>query len=123
MKTPSVPPRSGVTLVELLIVLVILGLVAGVVLPAWSRNHTSPAEDGELQQTVAALRRAAISSGRPQRVDLRLRPDQTVLPPGELSSDAAAYSITALPDGSVLSDSILRINRVLGTPLDTLRAP
>lgn len=110
-------------MIELLIVLVILGVVAGVVLPAWSRGHLSPTEDGELQRTVAVLRRAAITSGRPQRVDLRLRPDHTVLPPGELNGDAAAYSITALPDGSVLSDSVLRINRVLGTPLDTARAP
>ena len=76
--TPSFPPlpvRRGVTLLELLVVLVLMGIAAVVVAPALSRPVLPPASGGTdaVAELVASARRAAIRRGEPVR--LRLAPD------------------------------------------------
>lgn len=83
--------RPGVTLVELLVVLAILGLSLGVVAvaaPPLAESDTWSSRDG-----VSALRRAALASGR----------DTTAL----LSDGSAVMLVTAMRDGRVVTSNAL----------------
>ena len=93
--------RPGMTLVELLVVLVLLGLAASVVglsLERWDRTVTSD----PLAAATAELRRAAIDSARTITRTIVL--------------DSTPRLITALPDGSVLT-SLDAIDRFTGRPI------
>lgn len=114
--------RRGVTLVELLVVLVILGLSTSVVMLAWRQDVAPSAEMGELRRRIGEARRRAISSGRPQRLTFLLSRNGALTTPDQTDSDAAPYTVTALPDGGVLADYDLRFDRLLGTPLESAGA-
>ncbi|GEM_PF-3426542 len=90
--------RRGVTLVELLVVLAIMTVMAAVVgLAAPPIRHVDP----DVATTrVAAARRVALSSGQPVSITVvsRERP----------------YSVTAYPDGAVVADSALAVDRLAG---------
>jgi len=92
--------RTGMTLVELLVVLVLLGLTASVVslsLERWDR----PAPVDPFGEAIAELRRAAIDSARAlTRI---------------VVVDSAPRLVTALPDGSVLTSNE-SIDRFSGRP-------
>lgn len=96
-------PRRGVTLVELLAALAILTIVAaisGAAFHAWATPKPPPVDAA----AIAAARREALQSGRQVTVvvDDSLRP----------------RSVLALPDGSVIGDSALGVDRLAGRPRD-----
>jgi prepilin-type N-terminal cleavage/methylation domain-containing protein len=84
----------GVTMVELLVVLVLLGLMAGVVGLAWRPSPTRAAES-----PLIAARQRAIQSGIPTPVQL---------------SDT--LTVIAMPDGSVIGAGALSIDPLTGAP-------
>jgi prepilin-type N-terminal cleavage/methylation domain-containing protein len=93
--------RRGVTLVELIVVLAILSIVAGVTTLAFRRADLAPRVPVWVS-AVAAARRAAIDSDRV--VSLTIRVGDSV------------YAATALPDGSVIADAALGLDRLTGEP-------
>jgi prepilin-type N-terminal cleavage/methylation domain-containing protein len=94
--------RAGVTLVELIIVLGILGLLAGVTALALGSAHPIRAVTAT-DATIASTRRAAIDAGRPVTVAIQ--------------GDSAPRDLTAFPDGSVIADPGLHVDRVTGAPV------
>jgi prepilin-type N-terminal cleavage/methylation domain-containing protein len=86
--------NRGVTLVELLVVLAILGLMAGLVTLAWRPSPTRAADS-----PLVTGRQRAIQSGSPTRVQM---------------SDT--LSVVAMPDGSVIGVGALPIDPLTGTP-------
>lgn len=98
--------RRGVTLVELLVAIVIVGLLAGVVGLA-VRRAPQPSEAERLATDVADARRTALRDGRPATIEIRL--------------DGAPHAVTALPDGGVIADRVVRqrlgIDRLTGISL------
>lgn len=92
-------PDRGLTLVELLVVLVLIGLSASVVGLALGTS-TASTTDTSLRDQVTVARDSAIRAGRPVTVRLR----------GRDVGDA----LTALPDGRVIADSALAIDRLSG---------
>ena len=89
----------GVTLVELVVVLTILGVVAGVVGLAIRRSAPIRAADAPTA-AIAAARRVAIDSARIVTVDVG----------GDMTPNRA----TAYPNGSVVTDTALSIDRLTG---------
>ena len=90
---------KGNTLVELLVVLAILGVVAGVAGLSFRAEPTPAAIDAAGAQ-VAAARREAIRTGRPVTVIV--------------SREGHVSVATAHADGSVVADSALSIDRFTG---------
>jgi prepilin-type N-terminal cleavage/methylation domain-containing protein len=91
-------PRGGVTLVELLVVLAILGVMAGVVGLAVPPIRRAP--EGGAAARVARARQTAVASGRAVTVSV--------------SMDGRPRTATAFPDGSVVADSGLDVDRLSG---------
>lgn len=77
-------PRRGLTLIELMVTLVLIGIVLSVI-PAWA-PRTRPRDDG-WQAAVRRARHGAIASGQPVH---------------GYSDTLGLY--TALPGGSVISE-------------------
>ncbi|MBA2684458.1 MAG: prepilin-type N-terminal cleavage/methylation domain-containing protein [Gemmatimonadaceae bacterium] len=92
-------PRAGVTLLELILALAILGLMSAIVGLSAPRTLVMPAS----ARGVAAVMRwrdSAIRSGH------RVR--------GDVSTFPRLLEVTAFPDGRVLADSELRIDPLSG---------
>ena len=89
--------RSGVTLTELMVVLVLLGLMAGVVGLAWRPN---PAARSQRLDPIAAARHEAIQSGHSVRVDITI--------------DGQSVAIAALPDGRIIAPTGVRVDPLTG---------
>jgi prepilin-type N-terminal cleavage/methylation domain-containing protein len=98
--------RSGVTLLELTVTIAIIAIIAGVVGLAVARTPSAP-PDKQLAAAIRRLRTAAVRSGRPVAIDLSYR--------------AARYTVTALPDGRILADSIFGIDPFSGQVEDASR--
>lgn len=94
-------PRGGVTLLELLVTMAVLGIVAGVV-SVTLRRLDEPAPDSPASR-VARARREAVASGRPVTVTID------------------TMNATAWPDGSVVADSVLAVDRLSGRPAHASR--
>jgi prepilin-type N-terminal cleavage/methylation domain-containing protein len=103
---PADARRRGVTLVELLVAIVIVGLLAGVAGVA-VRRAPAPSETDRLLAAVAGARRAAVRDRRAATIEIRL--------------GGAPYAVTALPDGGVIADRVVReqlgIDRLTGVAL------
>jgi prepilin-type N-terminal cleavage/methylation domain-containing protein len=95
-------PRSGVTLVELVVALCVVGLVAAVVGIAIPRA-TPPIGEGAVAQAVMAARQTAITSGHATTVDVTVK--------------GTLHSVTASPDGLIVADSALGIDPLSGAPV------
>jgi prepilin-type N-terminal cleavage/methylation domain-containing protein len=91
--------RPGVTLIELIVVLAIVAIMAGVTTLAFRRADMTPTVEPWVS-AVAAARRTAVDSGR--TVSLTVRVGDKV------------YAATALPDGSVVADAALGVDRLTG---------
>jgi prepilin-type N-terminal cleavage/methylation domain-containing protein len=92
--------RTGVTLLELLVTLVILGIIAGVTVLALRRmDPPSPSDPSTI---LADSLRFALASGRSMSV--RVLTD----------SGPATGSVRA--DGSIVADSALEVERLTGAP-------
>ena len=93
--------RAGFTLVELLVVLAILGVMAGVVgLAARRLDDTDPA--AARSAAIADARRRALETRRPVTVEFR-------------DGDTVRW-MTARPDGSVRGDTALGLDPLTGRP-------
>jgi prepilin-type N-terminal cleavage/methylation domain-containing protein len=91
--------RAGVTLVELLVVLAVMGITAGVVGVALGPRARAPAQD-PVAATVARLRREALRRGARVTAQVEIR--------------GSVLGLTAMPDGSIIADSALPIDRFAG---------
>lgn len=117
----AVRSRRGVTLVELVVALTILAIASAVVLLEMRERHRTTVED-EFVVLVGEARRKAIATGRPQMLRLR----------GVLAVDSASSAeartprreveLIAFPDGSVLADSALHIERLSGLAASARRS-
>ena len=93
--------RTGFTLVELMVVLVILGVMAGVAgLAARSLERTDP--ETERASAIADARRRALETRRP-----------VALP---VQDGDSVRRLIAFPDGSVRADSALGVDVLTGRP-------
>jgi len=95
----AVRPRAGSTLLELVVVLAVLGIVAGVV-------GLSFRGAGRRQETRATR----ISAARRQALERR-HPVTLYLGAGD-----SLHVLTAFPDGRVVGDSALGIDPLTGRP-------
>lgn len=91
--------EQGITLLEVLVVLSILGVAGGVVGLAHLRMEPAAPPD-EVAARVAAARAEALAGGRSVTV--------------RIVRDGSAYWATARPDGSVLADAELAVERLTG---------
>lgn len=120
--------RRGFTLVEMIVVLIVIAVTAGLTAPAMMRMTGTAADDGDAAPLVALLRgarRQAIEGGTVVTLLLdpkgaRYRADTTsprgagMLSEGELAmdagvtleSDSARVRFTFRPDGSVFGDTL-----------------
>ncbi len=89
----------GSTLIELIVVLAILGVLAGVTTLAF-RRAAPAAEAPSWARAVAAARRTALDSARSVTITVTV--------------DATPRAVTALPDGSVIADQGLTLDRLTG---------
>jgi prepilin-type N-terminal cleavage/methylation domain-containing protein len=89
--------RSGVTLAELMVVLVILGVMAGVVGLAWRPN---PASRDRRLDPIAAARHQALQSGRTVRV--------------QVTVEGRSVAIAALPDGRIVTAGAVQVDPLTG---------
>lgn len=106
--------RSGATLIELLVALVVLGITGGVALVAWPRSNAPTTASGSIGAIVAEARRAAITTGRPQRVHIRVTREEAPLDPALPDVDGQLQSFVALPDGGVIAKRELMVDRLSG---------
>ena len=97
--------RRGVTLLELIIVVVVLGLVSTVTMLALPAKVVPP---DDTPHRIANARTRALRTGRPVSVVLQL--------------DTVFSLATAMADGTVLADSSARIDRLTGQPLPPIDA-
>ena len=112
--------RAGVTLVELLVVLAILGVMAGVAGLSFARPVLAVQQPGSLEaalDSIAEVRRMAITRGVSITVTLSIS--------GSTAGGGDAPWIvraTALPDGSIIADAALGIDRLTGRPVGSQEA-
>ncbi|MHC1788750.1 pilus assembly FimT family protein [Solidesulfovibrio sp.] len=118
---PAATPRrpAGFTLIELTIVLVVLGISAGLAIPALSGLFAREGEKSMTRVLAGVLRRArseAVLSGRSWRVDIdwargecRLSPDGPPPVPVPLPTDSAARTAVQArtPAGDAAVDAAL----------------
>lgn len=98
--------RAGVTLAELMVVIVILGVMAGVTAVAFARREPVAAANPTLA-SIAAARAEAIRSGKPETIGLGS---------GDSRSIATAY-----PDGRVVTNASVAIDPLTGRSTDGAR--
>ena len=96
--------RRGVTLIELIVVLVILGVIATIVGMGVQSASPSP-KVNDFNAQVTALRTHAITTGK----------ETTAVVVIDSFNSVQTGSVTAYPDGSVLS-TIGDIERTTGKP-------
>ena len=87
--------RRGMTLVELVVVVAIVGVVAGVATLTISHAMQPPADDPA--RLLTGMRRRALRDGEAQAARLMI--------------DSTAHDVIALPDGSVVADSGVPVDR------------
>jgi prepilin-type N-terminal cleavage/methylation domain-containing protein len=97
-----VTPRRGTTLIEMLVSIVLLGIVASVATPALRRAAMPPMSDAFT--AIAESLDVAIASGRTITL--------------QLSMESGSAFATVRPDGSVVADSAIHVDRFTGRPGD-----
>jgi prepilin-type N-terminal cleavage/methylation domain-containing protein len=103
LQTTGARTRDGVTLVELLVVLAVLGVMFGIAGVAFRNVHATPAATRTTFDDVAAARRQAIATGNGVSTTLVL--------------DGHLRAVTAHADGRVLADSLPGIDPLSGRPV------
>jgi prepilin-type N-terminal cleavage/methylation domain-containing protein len=92
--------RRGVTLVELLVVIVLMGLLAGVVGLTMNSTPGTVALD-PVTASVMAARDSALRTGHPVTI--------------HITTERDVHHATAFPDGRVLTDAPLDIDALSGS--------
>lgn len=114
--TSRIRSRRGVTLIELAVALVIIGIMLTVVSLQWSDPGSVRVEEpGTVAAWVAEARGRAIATGSPQTLRLRVSDDGDRAVLEERPGLGAVRRLTAYPDGSVVADSGLPVDRLTGT--------
>ncbi len=90
--------HHGFTLVELMVVLVLLGLMAGVVGLAWRPN---PVSKDMGRDAIARARATALESGTTVRLQVTL--------------EGQRVTVAAFPDGRVIAPAGLHLDPLTGT--------
>lgn len=91
----------GVTLVELMVVLAVLGVMTGVAALAWRPSRPEAAGVGQhATESVAAVRRRAVESGR--------------VVTAIVGVDEQHATVVAFPDGRVVGAEYLGVNPLTG---------
>lgn len=114
--------RRGVTMIELVTVLMIMGIMAAVVGLAFRGTDPAPASNTTeaAHAAIADARREALTRGVPVGVTVLVPTVLLPVVPGAEGRSAASFTslhAVARPDGSVIADSALGINRLTGRPL------
>lgn len=92
--------RVGVTLIELIVAIAVLGIMLGITTLAFTKAK-EPAPDGaSVSAQIIELRRKAVTSGEAQTSWLR--------------DSSGTKLLTALPDGRVIAD-LSNLDRLTGT--------
>lgn len=89
--------RSGVTLVELIVVVATLGIIASVTVLVMPKRSIAL---NDTPTRITNARTQALRTGMPVSVFVRL--------------DSGVRVVTALPDGTVLADSAAHVRRLTG---------
>ena len=93
-------PRHGVTLVELIAALAIVGVALGVAGMAFGARGTAAGQRDAVAERIADARAAALRGGSAVSVTVTV--------------DGRETSVTALPDGSVIADATVAVDRLTG---------
>lgn len=94
------PRPAGVTLVEMLVVLAVLGIMAGMVGLAWQPGSWVAGDPQLSHEAIASVRRQALESGKPVQAVVTL--------------DGRPVQVRAMPDGRVLGAEQLNVNPLSG---------
>lgn len=109
-------PRSGVTIIELIIALAIMGIAAtavGLSANAFGRGEANEiGDDG--RQLVRDAQRRAIASGLPVLVRVIVPPVSRTSLGDSTAAEQRIESVLARPDGSVIADPALGLDRLTG---------
>ena len=100
--------RAGVTLLELLVAIALIGMMAAIAGLGAPRAQLRTQNDA-MRSALASARRAAIDSG--------------VAVTRMISVHGVPHAMTALPDGSIVADSDLIVDRLSGGPPRLTTAP
>lgn len=115
---------DGFTLLELLVALAIIGIASTVVMMAWISS--APAHGSErdaLARAIADARRHAIASGRPQLMLFRLHADGSLSNVDDPRSGGLIVRMVSYPDGGVVADSGIPVERLSGSIRMNGRSP
>lgn len=115
IRTMASQCRRGVTLVELVVALAIVGISATVVLMTWTWSDHGAQPSSAATDAIRDARRRAIATGTVQRVRLRVREDGRLEPSDDPRADATVRFATAHPDGSVHADPTFGFARLAGS--------
>jgi prepilin-type N-terminal cleavage/methylation domain-containing protein len=96
--------RSGVTLIELLVSIALLGLITSVTTLALRRMEEQPPDDPV--RMLADSLRVVVATGRPTTLRLMMNGEWALA--------------TLHADGSIVADSILRVDRLSGAIVERL---
>ena len=94
--------RRGVTVVELMVTIAIIGFITAMVSLAMP-SRRAPTPNAPLDQ-IAAARHRAVTEARSVTIAVAI--------------DGQVVNVTALADGSVIADSAARIDRMTGRSVD-----
>lgn len=98
--------RAGTTLIELMIVIVVLGVMAGVAVVAL-RTARQPTDQDVAFARVQQLRQTAVEKGRPFSIEIEV--------------SGHRYAVSAYPDGRVSTVAPLRVDGLSGRGVDVGR--
>jgi len=99
------PAGVGVTLVELMVVLAVLGVMAGVVGLAWQPGRwLFGGHSARSTESIATVRRRAVESGKASQ--------------GVVTIRGRAVRVIALPDGRIVGAEQLGVNPLTGEAID-----
>jgi prepilin-type N-terminal cleavage/methylation domain-containing protein len=108
--------RRGVTLLELLVAIVIIGVSTTVILVAWkAQEPEASASPDDIGSWIADARRRAIATGRSQQVRVRIDDAGRVMAWTRDVGIGSLRQFVAHPDGSVVADSAIRVERLSGS--------
>jgi prepilin-type N-terminal cleavage/methylation domain-containing protein len=120
-----IAPRRGVTLLELIVVIALLGLILAIVAPAFI--VPSPKRESELATALATARRAAILRGEPVTLAFRdevweidgdAMPAAAPIATGRLGASVGSFRVHVSPMGTCVTAAVGPSNSAEWNALD-----